>query len=86
MHIAQELNLDDALGGREGGQYEQRVRHHCSRHSLCNEARAGARAKIFSPMEVDPTCSHRKPALSSGGTALSRSSPHFSTMLLDKKD
>merc|ERR1719347_539532 len=27
-------SLDDALGGREGGQYEQRIRHHCSRHSL----------------------------------------------------
>merc|ERR1719341_1624264 len=26
--------LDDAFGGREGGQYEQRVWHHCSRHSL----------------------------------------------------
>ena len=36
------MNLDDALGGREGGQYEQRIRHHCSRHSLCNEARASA--------------------------------------------
>jgi len=33
-------------------------------------------------MEVDPTCSHLRPALSSGGTALSRSAPHFSTMLL----
>jgi len=31
---AQECNLDDTLGGREGGQYEQRIRHHCSRHSL----------------------------------------------------
>ena len=35
-------------------------------------------------MEVDPTCSHLKPARSSGGIALKRSEPHFSTMLLYK--